>query len=280
MCVLLRVEVPSLSPPLSQKHASKTIKKRKKHQKKGEGDDKYLIATSEQTLCALHRKGWFEKPDLPVKYLGYSTCFRKEAGSHGRDTLGIFRVHQFEKVEQFVICAPDGNASWAMMEELLGNAEEFYQALGLPYRVINIVSGELNNAAAKKYDLEAWFPASRTHRELVSCSNCTDYQARRLDIRVRTPKAPGAETAAPNPFVHMLNSTLSATERTLCCILENYQTPEGVRVPPALVPFMHGVDFIPFRKALDASGKLVDLPKPAAAGGANSSGGGAAMSTS
>ena len=203
----MRVEVPSLSPPLSQKHASKTIKKRKKHQKKGEGDDKYLIATSEQTLCALHRKGWFEKPDLPVKYLGYSTCFRKEAGSHGRDTLGIFRVHQFEKVEQFVICAPDGNASWAMMEELLGNAEEFYQALGLPYRVINIVSGELNNAAAKKYDLEAWFPASRTHRELVSCSNCTDYQARRLDIRLRTFKGPGGE--AKKEYVHMLNGTLS-----------------------------------------------------------------------
>eukprot|EP00879_Flechtneria_rotunda_P025439 GHRR01027036.1.p1 GENE.GHRR01027036.1~~GHRR01027036.1.p1 ORF type:complete len:261 (+),score=90.89 GHRR01027036.1:1129-1911(+) len=228
----------------------------------GEGDDKYLIATSEQTLCAMHRKAWFEKFDLPLRMVGYSTCFRKEVGSHGRDTLGIFRIHQFEKVEQFVICSPDRNESWEMMDEMLGNAEEFYQALGIPYRVVNIVSGELNNAAAKKYDLEAWFPASKTHRELVSCSNCTDYQSRRLDIRLRTPKIAGQEQK--NLFVHMLNSTLTATERTLCCLLENYQTPDGVGVPPALQPFMPGIDFIPFRKAFDSKGKLVDLPKPAA----------------
>jgi len=228
----------------------------------GEGDDKYLIATSEQTLCAMHRKEWFERFDLPVKYVGYSTCFRKEVGAHGRDTLGIFRIHQFEKVEQFVICSPDGDVSWQMMDEMLGNAEDFYQELGVPYRVMNIVSGELNNAAAKKYDLEAWFPASKTFRELVSCSNCTDYQARRLDIRVRTPKN---QAEPQKPFVHMLNSTLTATERTLCCLLENYQTPEGVRVPPALQPFLPGIDFIPFRKAVDKNGKYVDLPKPAAA---------------
>lgn len=225
----------------------------------GEGDDKYLIATSEQTLCAMHRKNWFEKTDLPIKYVGYSTCFRKEVGSHGRDTLGIFRIHQFEKVEQFCVTSPEDNASWECMEEMLANAEEFYQALGLPYRVVNIVSGELNNAAAKKYDLEAWFPASKTHRELVSCSNCTDYQARRLDIRLRTPKNQGAENVKMH--VHLLNSTLTATERTLCCLLENYQTPEGVRVPPALQPFLPGIDFIPFRKTFDSKGKLVDLPK-------------------
>lgn len=222
----------------------------------GEGDDKYLIATSEQTLCAMHRKGWFEKQELPVKYVGYSTCFRKEAGSHGRDTLGIFRIHQFEKVEQFCITSPEGNNSWDMMEEMLGNAEAFYQSLGLPYHVVNIVSGELNNAASKKYDLEAWFPASKTFRELVSCSNCTDYQSRRLDIRQRTNKNQGAD-ANVKSFVHMLNSTLTATERTLCCILENYQTPEGVRVPEVLRPFMLGIDFIPFRKMYDAKGKLV-----------------------
>uniref|UniRef100_A0A383V6T7 serine--tRNA ligase n=1 Tax=Tetradesmus obliquus TaxID=3088 RepID=A0A383V6T7_TETOB len=226
----------------------------------GEGDDKYLIATSEQTLCAMHRKGWFEKAELPLRLVGYSTCFRKEVGSHGRDTLGIFRIHQFEKVEQFVICSPEGDESWQVMEEMLGNAEDFYQALGLPYRVVNIVSGELNNAAAKKYDLEAWFPASKTFRELVSCSNCTDYQSRRLDIRMRQPKtAAGGEQK--NAFVHMLNSTLSATERTLCCVLENYQTPDGVNVPPCLQPFLPGISFIPFRKIFDAKGKVVDRPK-------------------
>lgn len=239
----------------------------------GEGDDKYLIATSEQTLCALHRRSWFERAELPVRYVGYSTCFRKEAGSHGRDTLGIFRVHQFEKVEQFVIAGPDGGDSWAIMDEMLANAEEFYQALGLPYRVVNIVSGELNSAAAKKYDLEAWFPASRTHRELVSCSNCTDYQSRRLDIRMRTPKGPDGEERKAH--VHMLNSTLTATERTLCCLLENYQTPDGVRVPPALKPFMMGIDFIPFRKMPDGKGRYVPVPAAAAAGG-NGGGNGAA----
>lgn len=230
----------------------------------GEGDDKYLIATSEQTLCAMHRQGWFEKNDLPVKYVGYSTCFRKEVGSHGRDTLGIFRIHQFEKIEQFVIASPEGNASWEMMEEMLGNAEAFYEGLEIPYHVVNIVSGELNNAAAKKYDLEAWFPASKTYRELVSCSNCTDYQSRRLDIRLRVPKGQGGDMGG-NRFVHMLNSTLTASERTLCCVLENYQTPDGVKVPKVLQPFMMGIDFIPFRKAFDAKGKLVDrVPVPSA----------------
>lgn len=227
----------------------------------GEGDEKYLIATAEQTLCALHRNEWFDKAQLPLKYIGYSTCFRKEAGSHGRDTLGIFRVHQFEKVEQFVIASPHDDESWKVMDEMMSNAEEFYQSLGISYRVVNIVSGELNNAAAKKYDLEAWFPASATHRELVSCSNCTDYQSRRLEIRLRSPKTPGAETK--KEYVHMLNSTLTATERTLCCLLENWQEEGGVRVPEALRPFMMGIDFIPFRKAFDAKGKLVDVPNAA-----------------
>lgn len=224
----------------------------------GEGDEKYLIATAEQTLCALHRGEWFDKAQLPIKYIGYSTCFRKEAGSHGRDTLGIFRVHQFEKVEQFILASPHDDESWKLLDEMMNNAEEFYQSLGIPYRVVNIVSGELNNAAAKKYDLEAWFPASATHRELVSCSNCTDYQARNLDIRLRSPKTPGVEPK--KEYVHMLNSTLTATERTLCCVLENCQEETGIRVPEALRPFMMGIDFIPFRKAFDAKGKLVDLP--------------------
>jgi len=230
----------------------------------GEGEDKYLIATSEQPLCAMHRKQWFEDSQLPRRLCGYSTCFRKEAGSHGRDTLGIFRVHQFEKVEQFCVTTPKGNESWDMMEEMLANSEAFYQALGLPYQVVNIVSGELNNAAAKKYDLEAWFPASQTFRELVSCSNCTDYQSRRLEVRLRSKQGP-KDDANQKEYVHLLNSTLSATERALCCILENYQTPEGVAVPEFLQPHMCGVTFLPFQKLFDKKGKLVDRPAPAPA---------------
>ncbi|KAL3141780.1 hypothetical protein ABBQ32_004455 [Trebouxia sp. C0010 RCD-2024] len=227
----------------------------------GEGEDKYLIATSEQPLCAMHRHKWFEEKELPLKYVGYSTCFRKEAGSHGRDTLGIFRIHQFEKVEQFFVTSCHNNASWEAFEEMLSNAEDFYTSLGLHYQVVNIVSGELNNAAAKKYDLEAWFPHSRAYRELVSCSNCLDYQSRRLEVRLRTPKPPTGE--AKKDYVHMLNCTLSATERTLCCVLENNQTAEGVRVPEALQPFMPGkLSFIPFRKQLDPkTKKLVPIPK-------------------
>ena len=200
----------------------------------------------------------FDERDLPLRYIGYSTCFRKEAGSHGRDTLGIFRVHQFEKVEQFVVTSPRDNASWAALDAMVATAEAFYQALGIPYRVVNIVSGELNNAAAKKYDLEAWFPGGGAFRELVSASNCTDYQARAVEARLRTPKVPGEE--ARKEYVHMLNSTLAATERALCCVLENWQTDDGVRVPDALVPHMPGgIDFIPFRKKLDGKGKVVPL---------------------
>lgn len=146
-----------------------------------ENEEYYLTATSEQPISAMHRHEWIEETDLPRKYGGMSTCFRKEAGAHGKDTWGIFRVHQFEKVEQFCITTPD--KSWEMFEQMIANSEEFYQSLGLPYRVISIVSGALNDAAAKKYDLEAWFPGYDGYRELVSCSNCTDYQARSLEIR-------------------------------------------------------------------------------------------------
>jgi seryl-tRNA synthetase len=225
----------------------------------GEGDDKYLIATSEQTCCSYLRKRWIQPKELPMRFAGYSTCFRKEAGSHGRDTLGIFRVHQFEKVEQFVAVSPDGDDSWREMDRLLQNSEDFYQSLGLPYHVVNIVSGELNDAAAKKYDLEAWFPSSKTFRELVSCSNCTDFQSRRLEIRAGAPqKGPEKKKS----YVHLLNSTLTATERSLCCVLENWQTPEGFVVPPALRPWMMGIEFIPFVRTLDKKGKLVDVTPP------------------
>ncbi|KAK1652285.1 hypothetical protein QYE76_070090 [Lolium multiflorum] len=231
----------------------------------GDGEDKYLIATSEQPLCAYHLGDRIYPADLPIRYAGFSTCFRKEAGSHGRDTAGIFRVHQFEKIEQFCATTPNDNESWEMHEQMIKNSEDFYQEIGLPYQVVSIVSGALNDAAAKKYDLEAWFPASKTFRELVSCSNCTDYQARRLGIGYGQKK----NDEQSKQFVHMLNSTLTATERTLCCILENYQKENGVEVPKALQPFMCGIDFLPFKRPLDskqaADSKTKSKPKANAA---------------
>ncbi|KAL7170640.1 hypothetical protein ACSBR2_035508 [Camellia fascicularis] len=165
-------------------------------------------------LCAYHLDDWIHPSQLPIRYAGYSSCFRKEAGSHGRDTLGIFRVHQFEKVEQFCLTSPNGNDSWDMHEEMITNSEEFYKMLKLPYQIVAIVSGALNDAAAKKYDLEGWFPASSTYREL------SNEQAKQ--------------------YVHLLNSTLTATERTMCCILENYQREDGVEIPEVLREYMGG----------------------------------------
>jgi len=209
-------------------------------------DEKYLIATSEQPIAAYHRDEWMPTDQLPIKYAGLSTCFRQEVGSHGRDTRGIFRVHQFEKIEQFVITSPHDDASWKEFDLMLENAELFNKILGLPYRIVNIVSGELNNAAAKKCDLEAWFPGQGTYRELVSCSNCTDYQSRRLKIRYGMTKKMNESTE----FVHMLNATMCATTRTICCILENFQEETGVRVPEALKRLMpeQYQQFIPFVK--------------------------------
>lgn len=209
-------------------------------------DEKYLIATSEQPISAFHQDEWFEDPktQLPIYYAGYSTCFRKEAGSAGRDMWGIFRVHQFEKVEQFVITAPE--ESWNAFDTMLGNSERFYQSLGLSYRVVAIVSGALNLAASKKCDLEAWFPFQGAYKELVSCSNCTDYQSRRLEVRC------GLKTKDQQRkvYVHMLNGTMCATERALCCLVENYQTPDGLVIPEVLRPYMQGRDFLPWVKEL------------------------------
>ncbi|RZC41580.1 serine--tRNA ligase, cytoplasmic, partial [Asbolus verrucosus] len=199
-----------------------------------EVEEKYLIATSEQPIAAFHRDEWLPEAALPIKYAGLSTCFRQEVGSHGRDTRGIFRVHQFEKVEQFVLTSPFDNKSWEMMDEMIANAEEFCQALEIPYRIVNIVSGALNNAAAKKLDLEAWFPASGAFRELVSCSNCLDYQARRLLVRYGQTKKMNAAT----DYVHMLNATMCATTRVICAILEVHQTETGVKVPKVLKQFL------------------------------------------
>merc|ERR1712141_135617 len=165
-------------------------------------DEKYLIATSEQPIAAFHRDEWLNQEKLPIKYAGLSSCFRQEVGSHGRDTRGIFRVHQFEKVEQFVITSPHDNASWKELDEMIGNAETFCQMLNIPYRIVAIVSGALNNAASKKLDLEAWFPGGGAFRELVSCSNCLDYQARRLRVRYGQTKKMNASTE----YCHMLNS--------------------------------------------------------------------------
>ncbi|ORY86850.1 hypothetical protein BCR37DRAFT_376121 [Protomyces lactucae-debilis] len=208
-------------------------------------DEKYLIATSEQPISAFHSNEWMDTTSaLPIKYAGFSSCYRREAGSHGKDAWGIFRVHTFEKIEQFVLTAPD--KSWEMFDEMIGHSEAFYQSLKLPYRVVAIVSGALNNAAAKKYDLEAWFPFQGEYKELVSCSNCTDYQSRRLEIRFGAKKQGERE----KKYVHCLNSTLCATERALCCILENYQTPDGVIVPEVLRPYMGGKTFLPYTKPL------------------------------
>eukprot|EP00979_Chaetoceros_neogracilis_P003977 scaffold695_cov279-Chaetoceros_neogracile.AAC.3 len=212
--------------------------------------EKYLIATSEQPICAYHKGDWIKESSLPIRYAGVSTCFRKEAGSSGRDIRGIFRVHQFEKIEQFCLTIDDFEESEREQKRMLAAAEDFYQSLGFPYRVVCLVSGELNDAAVKKYDLEAWFPGQQAYRELVSCSNCTDYQARGVGTRCGVKKGKSDVDAMKDraSFVHMLNSTLCATGRGICCLLENYQTEDGVKVPEVLQPYMGGIEFMPFKR--------------------------------
>ena len=202
-----------------------------------EGEDLYLLATSEHALNAFHFGEILDGKTLPLRYGGVSPCFRKEAGAHGRDTKGIFRVHQFEKVEQFVFCRPED--SWKEHEKLIGNAEELFQALKLPYRVVNVCSGDLGTVAAKKYDLEVWLPGQNTYREAVSCSNCTSYQAVRSNVRYRD------RTSDPTEYVHTLNSTFVATERTLIAIMENFQQSDGsIAIPEVLRSYMNGQDAI------------------------------------
>jgi seryl-tRNA synthetase len=199
------------------------------------------------------------------RYAGYSTCYRKEAGSHGKDAWGIFRVHQFEKIEQFILTKPE--ESWEMFNQMIETSEQFYQSLGLPYQIVSIVSGALNNAAAKKFDLEAWFPFQQEYKELVSCSNCTDYQSRALGIRY----GPKKTTDAKKSYVHALNATLCATERTLCCILENYQTEDGFVVPEPLRKYIPGApEFLPYTKELPKdSTSTKSRPKAAAKPGSS-----------
>jgi len=202
-----------------------------------DGEDLYLLATSEHALNAFHFGEILDGKTLPLRYGGVSPCFRKEAGAHGRDTKGIFRVHQFEKVEQFVFCKPE--ESWKEHEKLISNAEELFQALKLPYRVVNVCSGDLGTVAAKKYDLEVWLPGQNTYREAVSCSNCTSYQAVRSNVRYRD------RTSDPTEYVHTLNSTFVATERTLIAIMENFQQGDGsIAIPEVLRSYMNGQDAI------------------------------------
>lgn len=195
------------------------------------GEDLYLIGTSEHALASMHMDEILNGNLLPIKYAGISTCFRKEAGAHGKDMKGIFRVHQFEKVEQFVYSRPDD--SWEEHHKMLTTAEEFYEKIGIPYRTVLLCSADLGKISAKTYDIEAWMPGQGAYREIGSCSNCTDYQARRLRIRFKD------KTNEETSLVHTLNSTLVATERTMVSIMENYQTSNGdVEVPDILRKYM------------------------------------------
>ncbi len=198
-----------------------------------EGEDLYLIATAEHPLVSMHMGEILQKDELPKKYVGVSPCFRKEAGAHGKDTKGIFRVHNFYKVEQVIFSTPED--SWKYFDELINNAEEIYRELEIPYRVIDICSGDMGAVAAKKYDIEAWMPAQQKFREIVSCSNCTEYQSRRLKIRYRDGK--------DKKFVHTLNSTAIATTRTMVAIIENFQEDGGIKIPRALQKYT-GFDYI------------------------------------
>ena len=207
-----------------------------------ENEDLYLIATSEHPMAAMFMNEVLKEEDLPLKLAGISACFRKEAGAHGKDTRGMFRTHQFNKIEQFIFCNPE--ESWKLHEELLHNAEDLIQKLGLPYRVVNVCTGDIGTVAAKKYDIEAWMPAQNAYREVVSCSNCTDYQARRLGIRYRE-----KEGAPTKGFLHTLNSTAIATGRTIVAILENFQQEDGtVVVPKVLRKYMHDIEKISLKR--------------------------------
>ena len=194
-----------------------------------EGEDLFLIATSEHPIAALFMGETLQENQLPQKLVGFSPCFRKELGSHSIDTKGIFRVHHFNKVEQFVFCRPED--SWAFHEEMIANAEEIFRELGLPYRVVNICTGDIGIVAAKKYDIEVWMPREQAYREVVSCSNCTAYQATRLGIRYQKGNEKG--------IVHTLNSTAVATSRAVRAIIENFQQKDGsIRVPKPLQKYL------------------------------------------
>jgi len=194
-------------------------------------EDLYMIGTSEHAMAAMHSKEIIEGNDLPLRYAGISPCFRKEAGAHGRDQKGIFRVHQFDKIEQFVFSRPED--SWKEHEKMLEIAEEFYQKLEIPYKVMLLSTGDTGNISAKTYDIEAWMAGQNAYREIVSCSNCLEYQARRLKIRFRD------KTNEDTQYLHTLNSTLIATTRIMVSIMENFQTKDGhFKIPEVLQSYM------------------------------------------
>ena len=198
---------------------------------KVEDEDLYMIGTSEHAMAAMHSKEIIDGKDLPLRYAGVSPCFRKEAGAHGRDQKGIFRVHQFDKIEQFVFSRPED--SWNEHEKMLAVAEEFYQNLEIPHKVMLLSSGDMGKVSAKTYDIEAWMAGQDAYREIVSCSNCLDYQARRLKIRFRD------KTNEDTQYLHTLNSTLVATTRVLVSIMENFQTKDGhIDVPKPLQEYI------------------------------------------
>jgi seryl-tRNA synthetase len=198
---------------------------------KVEDEDLFMIGTSEHAMAAMHSKEIIEGKDLPLRYAGVSPCFRKEAGAHGRDQKGIFRVHQFDKIEQFVFSRPED--SWKEHEKMLAISEEFYQKLEIPHKVMLLSTGDMGKVSAKTYDIEAWMAGQNAYREIVSCSNCLDYQARRLKIRFRD------KTNEDTQYLHTLNGTLVATTRVLVSIMENFQTKDGhIRIPQVLQSYM------------------------------------------
>ena len=201
-----------------------------------ENEDLYMIGTSEHAMAAMHSDEIIEGKDLPLRYAGVSPCFRKEAGAHGRDQKGIFRVHQFDKIEQFVFARPE--ESWKEHERMLSVAEDFYKNLEIPYKVMLLSSGDMGKVSAKTYDIEAWMAGQNTYREIVSCSNCLDYQARRLKIRFRE------KTNEETQYLHTLNSTLVATSRVLVSIMENFQTKDGHIVVPKILQKYMGKNII------------------------------------
>ena len=198
-----------------------------------EPDKYYMIATSEHPLTAMFKDEVIPLEQMPMRLVGVSQCFRREVGSHGQSDLGIWRVHQFTKIEQIIIASPE--QSWSLHEELLKNCTDLWDSLGIHYEVVNICTGDMGTVAAKKYDLEAWIPGAQQYKEIVSCSNCTDYQANRLNIRYGVPGHPN------QPIVHTLNSTAVATSRALVAIMEQYQLEDGrVAIPTVLQPYMGG----------------------------------------
>ena len=194
---------------------------------KVQDEDLFLIGTSEHAIASMHSDEILDGNKLPFRYASFSPCFRKEAGAHGKDQKGIFRVHQFDKIEQFIFAKPEN--SWNEHEKMISITEEFYKKLEIPFKVMLLSSGDMGKVSAKTFDIEAWMPGQNAYREIVSCSNCLDFQSRRLKIRFRD------KSNEDTQYVHTLNSTLVAVERTIVSIMENFQTNDGhITVPQVL----------------------------------------------